>query len=104
MQAPVEPTFAQHSWHIAVFFEKLTGSLLVPVKEPGGHQSRCHDFGGGELGLDIVFVVVKGEKIGTKAENCDNLFLHGCPPVSVGWHFHYTKRTVMRTPQGGNLG
>ena len=49
-------------------------------KEPGRHQHGGHDLSGAHCRLGILFLAVDDQKVGTKTVNCDNLFLHGCPP------------------------
>ena len=77
MQATIEPTFGEHPGHEAMLFEKQASVFLVSLKEPGRRQNGRHDLGGAHLGLRIVFLAVDDQKVGTKAVNCDNLFLHG---------------------------
>lgn len=111
MQATIEPTFGEHPGHEAMLFEKQESVFLVSLKEPGRRQNGRQDLGGAHLGLWIIILAVNADEVRTKAANCDNLFLHGCPLGSFRLALYYTSRAPVRLAeahfvkhsQGSNL-
>ena len=74
----MEAAFGKHLRQKALLFEKLTRLERIAVKEPDGHKSGGHDFGGRQSGVFVVFVSVNLEKRIAKVINCDNLGEQGC--------------------------
>ena len=63
MEPAVEIAFAEHSFDIAMFFEKAAASLLIAVKERHGHKRDGHHFGGGHFGLGGILMAPGRKKI-----------------------------------------
>jgi len=86
-----------------MLFEKQAAQLLVAYKEGGSDQSHRQEFGVRHLRLRVILVAINNQKVSTKAVNCDNLFLHGCPCGIVKLPTNTYRRTTMHKHQGNNL-
>lgn len=66
MQAAIEATGAKHAPHIALFVQKGAGQGVIPAEEEHRHQGNGHNFGVGDVALDIVAMTQANHQIGTQ--------------------------------------
>jgi hypothetical protein len=77
MEAPIEPTLAQHRGDELVFLQVRTRRFEIAAKENDRDEGGSHDFGIAHLALDILVMMQGFETIVAQTVNRYNTLVHG---------------------------